>query len=440
MKQNDLRRFLAAAVFFLAAFGLLMAQEGMIRVNVTPEEAYIFVDGQPLIHRSNTLNLSPGEHTIAVYNYGYVPQVQKLFIEKGTNPELNARLQPIASMVSGPWGRIQIEGVHGDTLVFLNDTKPEFFVAHADEANNNFLNKQQIIAPVGTHKLFLVNHKNGQIIWSGPVEVKVNERAILYTDRGTNGEIVYKDWPEGSTISSLKRFEAGTATATIAVAPVTGKLLADRDSVKCDEPVKLTWSSTEAARTTVKANNVVLSEAASGELALKPRETTKYDFHAIGPGGEVSQAVTVHVDNTVKTTLVPSASELRYVKVGDKVMEQGTANLNWTASNADSVHLEPIGTLAGASGAQTVVALPKNLAEGPVDETQLYKITATNVCGGSDSTVASLHLTGSIEPVQVAEVKEPELPETASPLPLLALLGAASLGSGFILRLFRKAR
>lgn len=409
-------------------------------MNVTPEEAYIFVDGQPLIHRSNTLTLAAGDHTIGVYNYGFVPQIQKLYIEKGDNPVLNARLQPVAGMVSGPWGRIQIEGVHGDTLVFLNDTKPEFFVAHSDEANNNFLNKQQIIAPVGTHKLFLVNHKNNQTIWSGSVEVKANERLILYTNRGTNGEMVYKDWPEGPKISSLKRFEAGTATATIAVAAVTGKLVADRETVGCGQPVRLSWTSTEGVRTTIMADNQLLSESASGELSLTPKQTTTYEFRTMGPGGTVSSTVAVHVDNTVKTTLVPSTTELRFVKVGDKMVEQSSANLNWTAVNADAVHLEPIGTISGTSGSEKVLAVPVKTSEGTVDETQLYKITATNACGGSDSSVASLHLTGSIAPEQVAEVKEPELPKTASPLPLLALLGAASLGSGFILRLFRKAR
>jgi LPXTG-motif cell wall-anchored protein len=66
-----------------------------------------------------------------------------------------------------------------------------------------------------------------------------------------------------------------------------------------------------------------------------------------------------------------------------------------------------------------------------------YTITATNVCGGSDSSTASVHLNGAIEP-EVAEVKPPELPQTASPLPLITLLGFGSLVSGLILRAMRK--
>lgn len=438
MNSVTIRRLLTTAVFVIAAAGLCIAQDGIVRVNVTPEEAYVFVDGQALIHRSNTLALTPGEHTIAVYNYGYVPQRFNVYIEKGTNPAINARLQRVEGMVSGPWGRIQIEGVHGDSLVFLNGTTPEYFVAHADEANNDILNKQQIIAPAGSHDLYIMNYKTHEMIWSGPVLVKENQRLILYTDRG-KGEIVYKDWPEGPGIASLKRFEAGTATATIAIAPVTGKFTADREQIKCGEPVKLTWTTTEAAKTTVMVGDKLLGDTLNGELMLEPRETTTYKFHTSGPGGVVNSATTVKVDNTVRTSLTPSTTEFRFLKVGNNVTEQETARLNWTALNADAIHLEPIGLVTGTSGAETVLAFPKQTMLGPVDETLTYKLTATNACGGSDSSIASIHLTGAIEPEQVAEVKPPELPQNASPLPLLALLGAASLGAGAWARM-RKGR
>jgi len=440
MNSSPIRRFLTTALFVIVAASLCWAQEGSVRVNVTPEEAYIFVDGQALIHRSNTLALTQGEHTIAVYNYGYVPQRFNVYIEKGANPAINARLQPVEAMVSGPWGRIQIEGVHGDSLVFLNGTSPEFFVAHADEANNDFLNKQQIIAPVGPHDLFVMNHQTHEMIWSGPIMVKANQRLILYADRGLKGEIVYKDWPEGPDIASLKRFEAGTATATIAVAPVKGKFTVDREQVKCGEPVKLTWTSTDAVKTTVMAGDKVLGDTLNGELILQPKETTTYQFHTVGPGGMVDTATTVKVDNAVRTSLTPSTTELRYVKVGANVKEQEIGRLNWTALNADAVHIEPIGLVTGSNGTETVMAFPKQTIMGPVDETLTYKITASNACGGSDSSVASIHLTGAIEPELVAEVQPPpELPQNASPLPLLALLGAASLGAGAWARM-RKRR
>ena len=54
-----------------------------MHVSVLPEEAYIWVDGKPVTHRSSTLKLSPGEHKIAVYNYGYQPQVHNVTVAGG---------------------------------------------------------------------------------------------------------------------------------------------------------------------------------------------------------------------------------------------------------------------------------------------------------------------------------------------------------------------
>lgn len=435
----DLRRFLVIATFLVAAASLAIAQDAVVRVNVTPEEAYIFVDGQPIIHRSNTLNILPGEHTIGVYNYGYTPQVQKLFFEKGANQVLNARLKPIPEMVSGPWGRIQIEGVHGDALVMLNGTTPEYFVGHADETNHDIGAKQMLVAPVGTLNLYILDSKTFKPVWSGPIEVKENQRLILYVNRGSNGQIVYKDWKDGAKIASLKRFEAGTATATIAVAPLVTKFTADRNEIKCGEPVHLAWTTKDGVKTTVLADNQVLSDSLNGDLAVQPTKTTTYQFRSVGPGGTVSNDQTIKVTNEVTTSLVPSANEIRFVKVGDKIMEQGTAKLNWTASNADAVHLEPVGLLTGNSGEETITATPATQAVGPVDEVRTYKLTATNACGGTHTSVATVHVVGSIEGEQVAEEKPPELPQTGSPLPLIALLGALSLGSGLILRWFARA-
>jgi LPXTG-motif cell wall-anchored protein len=94
--------------------------------------------------------------------------------------------------------------------------------------------------------------------------------------------------------------------------------------------------------------------------------------------------------------------------------------------------------VTGTSGSEPIKAMPKQTATGPIDEMQTYKMTATNACGGSDTETASLHVTGSIEPGEVAEMKEPELPQTASPLPLIGLFGLVSLGSGLIVRAMRK--
>ena len=233
---------IVGSTFSIAQNNKNAVAKGEVYVTVLPEQAYIWVDGKPMSHRNSMLHLPVGEHTIMVVNYGYEPQTAQVTVAKGQYQEVHAKLKPAGGPVSGPWGRIQIEGVKGDSLVFLNGTTPEFFVGHADEFNNNFVNKQQLLVPVGTHQLTIVRNKTDKAIWSGPIEVKADKRVILYANRGKEGKTVYKDWGEGAKMKSVKRFEAGTATATVAVAPVTGKFGADLQQVGCNQPVKLNWA------------------------------------------------------------------------------------------------------------------------------------------------------------------------------------------------------
>lgn len=409
---------------------------GKVRVKVSPDEAYIWVDGKPMSHRNSTLKLPAGQHKIEVYNYGYKPQVQDLAVVAGETREVTAHLQPIDNPVSGPWGRIQVEGVPGSALVFLNGTTPGFFVGHADEMNNHIIGDQQLIVPVGTYQVHILANKTSREIWSGPVQVRENERVIIYTKNKPGQELVYKRWSEGEKMNAVRRFEAGTASAKIAVAPVKGNLAVDRQNVKCGEPVKVSWQSTDAAQTTVTGNNQSVGDAPSGTQEEKPKQSTKYELRAAGPGGIITSDANVNVDTAVKTSLTATNPEIRYVKEGDQVKEEGSSQLQWTATNADSVTLDPIGSVQGASGSETVKATPQTAGPGPIDEKRTYKITATNVCGGSDTSIASVHVTGSIAPEQVAAAPPPppeQLPATASPLPQLALLGVIFLGLGGLL-------
>ena len=104
--------------------------------------------------------------------------------------------------------------------------------------------------------------------------------------------------------------------------------------------------------------------------------------------------------------------------------------------------VDPIGTVP-ASGEQTVSFTPAKTDLGAVNETRVYRITASNSCGGSDTTTAMVEIAGSIDPaepvvVASAEPLPPVLPQTGSPLPLIGLLGLVSLGSGLVLRRFTK--
>lgn len=439
MKYSLFRRVAFILTFLMIAASIGYAEKSemaKIRVNVSPSEAYIFINGNPYTHRSHTLRLTPGEYTIGVYNYGYMPQVQKIDLKAGDNPEINARLTEVPAMVQGPWGRIQIEGNANDkAAVFLNGTGPEFFVGHIDEMNNNVLAKQRLIVPVGTYDLILINPKEKAPFFTGKVEVRENQRVIVDVAAKENTR-KYEPWNRGEKLGSMKRFEAGTKTADIAVAPVKASLALDKTQIACGEYVKLTWNSLDAAKISITANGKPLFDSPfTGDEKLQPLETTKYDLHAVGPGGVVDSSTTVNVDTTVKTSLMATPADVKYEKVGDKVLERGSSNLTWTASNADVVRIEPFGPVKGDNGSVPLTLVPSQIAVGPVDEMKTYTITASNICGGTDTQTAKVRITGNIAPEEVAEVK---LPQTASPLPLLGLLGVGSLFSAFLLRRGRK--
>ncbi len=440
MKSLTFRRLIVLVTFLAVTASIALAEKpniAKVRVNVTPSEAYIFLDGQPYTHRSHTLRLAPGDYTIGVYNYGFVPQVQKITLKQGDNPEINARLAAVPGTVTGPWGRIQIEGnVNDKAAVFLNGTGPEYFVGHIDEMNNNVMAKQRLVVPVGTYELILVNPKETKPFFTGQVEVRANERVIVDVAAHENTR-TYKPWEGGEKHAAFKRFEAGTNTANIAVAPVKASIALDKSQISCGDRVRLTWNSLEAANINITANGKPLTESAlAGEQNLQPLETTKYELRATGPGGIVTSSTTVDVNTAVKTSLTASPGDVTFNKVGNKVVEQGSSQLAWSASNADAVRIDPIGTMNGVNGREALTLVPLQTGLGIVDETKTYTITATNICGGSDTQTASVHVTGAIEPEVTAEVK---MPQTASPLPLLGLLGFGSVLTGFVLRRVRKS-
>ena len=437
MKFLQIRRLLVLFTLIAITAPLALAEKpesAKVRVNVTPSEAYIFINGQPFTHRSHTLRLDPGEYTIGVYNYGYVPQVQQVTLKAGDNPEINARLTPVPGTVTGPWGRIQIEGnVNDKAAVFLNGTSPEFFVGHVDEMNNNKLAKQRLIVPVGTYDLILVNPKETTPFFTGKVEVRENERVIVDVASHENTR-EYKPWGRGASHPPFKRFEAGTRTADIAVAPVTANIALDKTQINCGEKVRLTWNTAEAPQIFITANGKPLAESPfTGEQRLQPLETTKYELRAVGPGGIVTTSTTVNVNTAVKVSLTATPADVSFRKVGDKVVEQGSANLMWNVSNADNVSIAPLGAVNSPTGSRELTLVPEQIALGPVDENRTYTIKATNICGGADTQSAMVHLTGAIEPEIVAQ-----LPQTASPLPLLGLLGFGSVLTGLAIRAFRK--
>lgn len=392
---------LSAVVFFGTAAYAQDAKPGKLQVLVHPKQAYIFVDGQaigpayPLTYGpgSRTVKLSPGTHTVVVANYGYKFLKEDVTVESGTKSALKVDLEPSGNEVSGPWGRIQLEvGTlnAGDDAVLMNGKTPAYFVAHVDEANNNIGFKQQLIVPPGTHHLTVTRH--GKQVWSGDVKVAPNERVIVNI---SNGNQRTKAWSEGEHISSVGRFKAGLASSTIAVAPVSGNISATPANINCNETSQLAWNSAETIDAEISGMSPVPT---SGQRAISPRQTTTYEFTATGPGGTVDHSATVNVNPTVVAQIQATPAEVRYRRIGDKVIQQDSTTVNWSASNADAVAVTPFGTV-DANGSRSVSPTPTQSNEGPVDETITYRLSASNVCGGSETKTAAVHVTGSIEPI-----------------------------------------
>jgi hypothetical protein len=366
------------------------AQEtGKLKIHVEPKQAYVFVDGKAIRDGSQTIDLAAGDHKVGVYNYGYTPKMQNVHVGAGETTDLRVALQSTGDMVAGPFADIEFKG-DPRAAVLLNGQTSAYFVGHVDEFDWNWIWHQRLLVKPGTYQV-TVNHE-GNTIWSGPVTAKAGQQVTVYLNH--NGEMKTKEWKEGLTMPPQPRFHAGIASATVPVAPVTAQFAAQNSNVSCGQGTELTWKTMDAADTNVSGIGEV---AGRGDRDVKPTHDTTYLLTAKGPGGEATQSVTVHVDSMPTALLALSQPEIRYHKVGDKIVEQDSATLNWSASNANSATVEPFDTSA-LSGSRTVTANPAQTSTGPINETMTYTLSAKNACGGTTTKTAKLHVVGSIDP------------------------------------------
>jgi len=390
---GTLASLLGAALLLGTAAYAQEVQTGKLKIHVNPEEAYTFVDGQAYGPGDHTIDLSAGEHKVVIANYGFTFHTEAVSIESNGVSHVRAELQRTGGPVSGPRGRIQIEtggAFPTKAAVFLNGKTPDYFVGHVDEFNNEIINKQELIVPPGKH-LVTITHK-GKEIWSGVLEVSENQRVIL---DASNGNQRVKDWNRGTELGDLPRFKAGTASATVVVAPVSGTITASPVVIDCGQTARLTWQSAETVDADISGFSPV---PVTGEKVVAPRQTTTYEFTATGPGGVTKSNVTVKVNPVVAPSLSSSSKEVRYRKIGDKVIEQGSTALTWTSPNAETTSISSLGTV-GESGTQIVTPAPAQATYGPVNEDVVYTLNEKDVCGGSETQKVAVHVTGSIEPI-----------------------------------------
>ena len=402
--MRTLRRVLLGFVLCLAVLLLgatpLLAKCGHLKLHVTPKQAYVFIDDVPLGWGSGLFCADPGEHTLAVYNYGYKPYTWKFTAESGKTSSLSVALEAIPGTVPGPWGRIELKGPEG-AAVLLNGDTPDFFVGNVGESSGG---KRRLLVTPGDYQLTVLGCCWGTV-YSGPITVGGNQGTII--PLVNPGEKKTVDWSEGKSLGSLPRFQAEAGSITVAVAKPTAQLSSASAQVECGGSTQLTWSSTDAPRVELSGVGPV---AASGGQTVQPKQTTDYKLTATGPGGVVTSDATVTVNTNIQGSLSVTPAEIRYHKVGDKVDQQGSASLSWSAPGADTASLDPFGSVS-PTGNRTVQPTPSKTDVGPIDETITYTLHSSNACGGSDTRTATLHIVGSIEVAQeaTAEVLEVKL-------------------------------
>src|SRR6516162_3641120 len=401
MKEISMRRpthlitlSIAVTLFVSLCRPSAVAQDGKLRLHVVPPQAYVFVDGHAISEASKcrNLKLSPGNHKVELVNYGYTPQVRDVVINPGETTDLEASLVSVSSTVSGPFGAMTIEGA-SRKAVLLNGKTPDFFVGHGDEFDHEWGWKQELVVPPGNYELTLLRGDTES--WTTPVTVKANERVVV---RYPNGVSKTVPWPRGEKLTSIPRFTVGTASASVAVARPTAQLSAATATINCGDSSQIKWTTTDAPQVEVTPVGQV---ASSGEQSVRLTQTTNYQLTAVGPGGKVTSDATVNVNTDVQAHLEFSPAQVQYKQIGDKVLEEGNTSLSWTSTNASTVSIDPVGSVA-ASGTQPVQVKPKKTDAGPVDETMTYTLTAKNECGGTTSQTATLRIVGSIAPPELA--------------------------------------
>jgi hypothetical protein len=371
------------------AFAQSSQETGKLKIHVEPKQAYVFVDGKAIRDGSQTIELASGDHKVGVYNYGYIPKTQDVHVGAGETTDLRVNLQSSGDVVAGPFADIEFKG-DPRAAVLLNGQTPKYFVGHVDEFDWNWIWHQRLLVKPGTYQVTVT--REGNTIWSGPVTANAGQQVTVYLDH--NGEMKTKEWKEGLTMAPQPRFHAGIASATVPVAPVMAQLKSQSTNLSCGQATDIAWKSTDAADASITGIGQVSDR---GDRSVTPMHDTTYVLTAKGPGGEATQSVTVHVDAMPTATVALSQPEIRYHKIGDKVVEQDSTTLNWSASNANSAMVEPFESSA-MSGSRTVTADPKQMTTGPVNEDITYTLTATNACGGKVTKTATLHLVGSIDP------------------------------------------
>jgi outer membrane protein OmpA-like peptidoglycan-associated protein len=398
--QMRISRFLLSLVLLVLLSGISsFAQDGKLIIHVSPKQAYIFLDGHAISEASkhHSLKLSAGDHKVELANYGYLPSTQTVNIAAGKTSKIDVTLSPVSGTIPGPFGAMTIEGASHDA-VLLNGKTPDYFVGHGDEFNHDWWWKQELVVPPGSYQVSVLS--GDKEVWSGPVNIPANQRVVIDVPKGVRKTVA---WPRGEKLSTIPRFKVGTASATVAVAKPTAQLSTTAAQLNCGDSSQLNWTSSDAADVAITPVGPV---ATSGQQAIQPTQTTTYNLTATGPGGTATTSTTVNVNNAIQANLGLTPAVVHYKRVGDKVVADDSPVLNWTAANASTVSIDPLGTVS-PNGTRNLEVTP---TKTDADQTVTYTLNATNPCGGTDTKTATLRLVETIVPSEALSMRSVYFP------------------------------
>ena len=222
--------------------------------------------------------VSAGQHTVVIANYGYKLFTQTVTVEAGKTSDLDVKLERRPGEVSGPWGDIELKG-DSRAAVLLNGKTPDYFVGHVDEFNFNWwVWHQELLVPPGTHHLTV--SRGGKELWSGDVTVAARPESDRPYRKNQQKTSDFKNRGEKLAAKPLPRFKVGIASATIAVAKVSGISRRYFRRLIAAIRAKLNW--------TTRGNRSLRNQRygrgpASGDRDVSPHQTTTYDFTSSGP-------------------------------------------------------------------------------------------------------------------------------------------------------------
>ena len=199
--QWQVSRLIASTVLLVLACGIsTFAQNGKLNIHVTPKQAYVYLDDRAISEASkhHFFSLSAGEHKIELVNYGYQAVARTVTITAGKTTNVDVALEAVGAKVPGPFGAITIKGADRHA-VLLNGNTPDFFVGHGDEFDheNGWWWKQELVVPPGTYQ---VNIQSGdEDIWSGPVNVPVNQRVVVNVPKGVRKTVPWTRGEKGTS-------------------------------------------------------------------------------------------------------------------------------------------------------------------------------------------------------------------------------------------------